>query len=79
MVVARPTADLGAANGSVSVVSVGDDGCLDPKSGGPGCDAAETASTRRCDDDHSESTSELTSPSNPQQRGARCRAEREVK
>jgi hypothetical protein len=36
----------GARYGSVSVVSAGDDGCLDPKSGGPSGNAAEAESTR---------------------------------
>jgi hypothetical protein len=36
----------GAANGRVSVVSDRDDGWLDPKSGGLGCDASDEESTR---------------------------------
>jgi len=46
MVIASALRVEGPANGSVSVVSDRDDGWLDSKSGGPGCDAAEEASTR---------------------------------
>src|SRR5437867_1448625 len=57
----------GPANGSVSVVSDWDDGWLDPKSGGPGCDAADEESTRS--EIQFRASSQLTSAA-PAQHGA---------